>query len=239
MSDDVEDRTEEEIEIEVLRTEMVPLDSLRPHPKNYRKHPEDQLEHLAQSIREHGFYRNVVVAQDGTVLAGHGVVEASHKLGLEEIPVTRIALDADSPRALKILAGDNTVSNLADDDDRALAEILRTLNEEDSLLGTGFDQQMLANFLMITRPASEIQDMDTAAAWVGMPEFEAAELDIFAKVRFLTEEDRKEFLVRLEIPEGKVEQRGSGYSFWWPFRERNDLSSLQFLTDTGEEEAAE
>ena len=48
-------------------------DQLKPHPRNYRDHPQDQIDHLIQSIRENGFYRNVVVANDNTILAGHGV----------------------------------------------------------------------------------------------------------------------------------------------------------------------
>jgi hypothetical protein len=53
---------------DVLPTEIVALSSLRPHPRNYREHPEDQIEHLMQSIRANGFYRNIVVARDGTII---------------------------------------------------------------------------------------------------------------------------------------------------------------------------
>jgi ParB-like chromosome segregation protein Spo0J len=70
-----------------LRAEFVPLASLKPHPRNYRIHPDDQLEHIIKSIQEHGFYRNVVAARDGTILAGHGVVQAALKMGLKGVPV--------------------------------------------------------------------------------------------------------------------------------------------------------
>jgi ParB-like chromosome segregation protein Spo0J len=53
-------------------TEQASLTDLKPHPRNYRTHSDDQLKHLIQSIKEHGFYRNVVVIKDGTILAGHG-----------------------------------------------------------------------------------------------------------------------------------------------------------------------
>jgi hypothetical protein len=55
-------------------TELIAIKELKPHPRNYRSHPEDQLVHLVNSIKQHGFYRNVVVAKDNTILAGHGVV---------------------------------------------------------------------------------------------------------------------------------------------------------------------
>lgn len=54
--------------------EMIEIQTLKPHPRNYRTHPEDQIAHLIESISKHGFYRNVVIAKEGTILAGHGVV---------------------------------------------------------------------------------------------------------------------------------------------------------------------
>ena len=56
---------------------------LKPHPRNYRGHPEGQVAHLEQSLRDHGIYRNVVVANDNTILAGHGVIVAAQKLGAD------------------------------------------------------------------------------------------------------------------------------------------------------------
>ena len=71
---------------------QVAISGLRPHPRNYREHPEDQLEHIKASIVENGFYRNVVAARDGTILAGHGVVLAATAMGLRKVPVIRLDL---------------------------------------------------------------------------------------------------------------------------------------------------
>ena len=57
--------------------ELIELALLKPHPDNYHAHPDDQVEELAASLRQHGFYRTVVVARDLTILAGHGIVEAA------------------------------------------------------------------------------------------------------------------------------------------------------------------
>src|SRR5262245_17598198 len=101
----------------VHAAETVKLDELRPHPPNYHAHPDDQLDHLVQSIREHGVYRNVVIAKDGTILAGHGVVEAARRDGMSELPVVRLPVAPDSPAALRVLAGDNELQRLAEVDD--------------------------------------------------------------------------------------------------------------------------
>lgn len=129
----------------VYSAEVVPLDELRPHPENYRAHPDDQRRHLVGSIRRHGLYRNVVVARDSTILAGHGVVEAVREIGLAEIPVVRLDLAPDDPEALAVLTGDNEVARLALVDDRHLAALLRRVRETspEHLLGTGFNAEGL------------------------------------------------------------------------------------------------
>jgi ParB-like chromosome segregation protein Spo0J len=68
-----------------LELETVRLDSLKPHSKNYHYHPDDEIEHIMESVKEHGVYRNIVVAREGTILAGHGVVEAMRRLGIETV----------------------------------------------------------------------------------------------------------------------------------------------------------
>src|SRR5262249_52126942 len=101
------------------RIETVSVKLLKPHPRNYQAHPPDQLQHIVRSIEENGLYRNVVVAEDYTILAGHGLTQAWQMMGRDEIPVIRLAIAADSPPALKLLVGDNAISHLAEIDDRA------------------------------------------------------------------------------------------------------------------------
>jgi len=213
----------------------VPLEQLKPHPRNYRTHPDDEITHLIESIRANGIYRNVVVARDWTILAGHGVVEAARRLGISSIPVYQTEYDPDEPRALKLLVGDNEISHLTMNDDRVLTELLRELNESDlTLLGTGYDEMMLANLVMVSRPASEIADLDAAAQWVGMPEHDMGEDRIQIIVNFANEEDRKEFCRLLGIESSKIATEGVGKSIWWPKQVRDDVASIHFKGDKDE-----
>jgi ParB family chromosome partitioning protein len=100
----------------IVNPEAAPVDIelLKPHPRNYRHHPPDQIEHLKASLREHGVYRNVVAARDWTILAGHGLVLAAKELGWKAISTAKLDIKPDSPRALKILAGDNEIAHLAE-----------------------------------------------------------------------------------------------------------------------------
>ncbi len=115
--------------------EIAKIADLRPHPRNYQGHPDDQLDHLIESIKANRIYRNIVIAQDNVILAGHGVVSAARKMGMDEIPVVRLEFDSDDPRALKVLTGDNEISHLAERDDR----VLRAGLDEDEEQGSRSD----------------------------------------------------------------------------------------------------
>src|SRR5579883_2561419 len=103
-----------------LVIERIPIAELKPHPRNYKVHPEDELDHIAESLKNHGFYKNIIIAKDNTILAGHGVIEAAKRLGMTEAPCCRVALSPDDPRAIKILIGDNEIGHMAEINDRLL-----------------------------------------------------------------------------------------------------------------------
>ena len=177
---------------ELPTVEHVPVDSVRPHSRNYQTHPPAQVEQIAQSIREHGFYRSVVVADDGTILAGHGVVEAARLLDLPLLPVIRLPIRSDDPRALRVMAGDNELNNMAEVDDRALTELLRELYGEGgdaALLGTGFDAEQLAAMAMVTRHSGEIRE-DDAGEWVGMGDYTPSKRIPIVNIQFDSFEER-------------------------------------------------
>jgi len=214
--------SEKQIEIEYLA-----VSELKPHPKNYREHPDDQLEHIIQSIKDNGHYRNVVVAKDNVILAGHGVVKASSKMGLETIPVVRLDVPHDDPKATKVLTGDNEIAHLGVVDDRLLSELLKEVKESDidGLLGTGYDDAMLANLVMVTRDSSEIKDFNAAAEWVGMPDFEAATPSTRLVIHFDDEQGRNSLIAELGVKVHKPAGEGSAWSAKWPPRPDEDRAS--------------
>jgi hypothetical protein len=210
--------------------EIVELSALRPHPQNYRHHPPEQLRHIEASIRQHGFYRNIVIARDGTILAGHGVVLAARGMGLTRVPVRRLNVDPASATALKVLTADNELGRFAEDDDRALSELLRQVKDDDplALLGTGYDDAMLAALVMVTRPASEIADKREAAHWVGMPDYQDMDgADVKLIITFDTIEARERF-----VAEKGVEVIKNARTVWsarWPHVGREDAHSVRFV----------
>lgn len=67
----------------------LPPGDLTPYAHNAKRHPDDQVEHIANSIREFGFRQPIVVDADNVVVIGHGRLLAAKKLGLDAVPVVR------------------------------------------------------------------------------------------------------------------------------------------------------
>lgn len=214
--------------MKTLPTKTMLLVDLKPHPRNYREHPEDQLLHIIKSIEEHGFYRNIVIAKDNTILAGHGVVKASLQMGLKEAPVIKLDIDSESPKALKVLAGDNELGKLAEVNDRALSELLKEIMSKDveGLLGTGFDEMMLSNLVMTTRPASEIKNINEAAEWLGMPHYDPTEVPYKISINFRSAMDRTDFIHKFDM--GIADSQSATIATWYPPKEREDKASVRY-----------
>ncbi len=134
-----------------LASELRPIADLRPHPRNYRRHPERQLELLRESLRIHGQQKPVVVTPEGTILAGHGLVEAAQAEGWQEIACH--VYDGPYPEAF--LAIDNRASDLAEDDEAALAQLLKDLEAAEQLPAAGWNEEDLAELLARIQPEEE------------------------------------------------------------------------------------
>ena len=75
--------------MENLKIEYLPVGSLKPYEKNAKKHPAEQVEHIANSIREFGFRQPLVIDKDNVLVIGHGRLLAAKKLGLDAVPCVR------------------------------------------------------------------------------------------------------------------------------------------------------
>lgn len=219
-------------------TARLSIDDLTAHPRNYQQHPDAQLDEIAESIRSSGFYRNVVIARENVILAGHGVVEAVRRMGGTHVPAIRLDIDADDPRALKVMTSDNEISNLAIGDDRALTELLREIMHDapEGLSGSGFDDEQLAALTFVTRDESEVRDKDAAREWVGMPEFEGGDDTFKLIVLFTSEADRQRFVDETDIHVGRAAEGSHAWSTRWPWVENDDHSSVAFVDSVEDED---
>lgn len=72
-----------------LKIEYINKEELKPYEKNAKKHPAEQVEHIANSIREFGFRQPLVIDKDNVIVIGHGRLLAAKKLGLDTVPCVR------------------------------------------------------------------------------------------------------------------------------------------------------
>lgn len=207
----------------IQSVERVGIETLQPNPHKYKSHPQDQIDHLKKSIRENGIFKNVIISQDDFILDGHAVIEAAKALGIKQIPVTRLNVKADSPEAMKITIADNEIQRVSEVDDRLLVQNLKRIKDhsKNGLVGTGYDEMKVANLLYITRPASEIGDIDEAKEWVGMTDYENAPEVYGFNVHFKTEKARADFLKKTGLIATQI--NGKKMSGWWPPRGKRKM----------------
>ncbi|HXF87319.1 MAG TPA: site-specific DNA-methyltransferase [Xanthobacteraceae bacterium] len=139
------------------RIEFWPLERLFAYPRNPRTHADEQVAQIAASMVEFGWSNPILVAGDGTVIAGHGRLEAARRLGLETVPV--IVLDHLTPaqRRAYVIA-DNKLALNAGWNEELLAAELHALN------GEGFDLSLIGfDETELDRLMAPLDDEDAAA----------------------------------------------------------------------------
>ena len=109
-----------------LAISFVPLDSLKPDPKNARQHSAKQVRQIANSIKVFGFNVPILVDADLKVIAGHGRLLAACRLGMSEVAVIRLDHLSEAQRQAFMIA-DNRLTEIASWDDLLLAEQLQSL----------------------------------------------------------------------------------------------------------------
>jgi len=122
-----------------------PVGDLTPWEDNPRINDGEPVDAVAESIRRFGFAAPIIARkEDGMVIAGHTRLKAAHKLGIEKVPVRWMDLDPADARLLAL--ADNKLGEKASWDDGILAEIIRSIDEDDLLLA-GFDADDLVSLL--------------------------------------------------------------------------------------------
>lgn len=125
----------------------VPIADLAPYAGNARMHSDDQVAQIAASINEFGFNVPVLVDAKGSIVAGHGRVQAAQRLGMDVVPVIRLGhLTPAQVRAYRL--ADNQIALNSSWDDSILAAELRALAAEGFDMGVvGFDDAELQRLM--------------------------------------------------------------------------------------------
>lgn len=119
------------------------IKELKPYKKNAKKHPKEQIEQIANSIKEFGFTQPVLIDKNNCVVAGHGRILGAKKAGLKEVPTLCLNdLTEEQIKAYRLADNklnesewdakllDEEVSMLSDDIDMSLFGFEVGLSEE-------------------------------------------------------------------------------------------------------------
>lgn len=147
--------------------EIVPVDKLKPYPRNNKTHPEPQIDLLMKAIKAQGWRAPITVSnQTGYIVRGHARLEAAKRLGLKSVPVDyQNYASTAAERADRI--ADNKLAELAEWDLPALKEELLELDTGALDMDiTGFDagalETLMTQFHVDEVGAPELKDGDRA-----------------------------------------------------------------------------
>lgn len=116
--------------IEASELIQVPLTSIIPYEYNGRKHPQEQIDRIANSINEFGFNQPILLDEKNVILAGHGRFLAAQKLKLKTIPcIFQVNLSEVQKKAYRIL--DNKLAHDSEWEFDALGLDLSFLEDND------------------------------------------------------------------------------------------------------------
>ena len=102
--------------------------SLRPDPRNPRKHSKRHIKQLAKSIEAFGFIVPALIDSERQLVTGHGRVDAAKQLGLAEVPTICVDHLTFEQRQAYMIA-DNRLTDLSSWNTQLLGQILVDLTE--------------------------------------------------------------------------------------------------------------
>ena len=109
---------------DTLKLTWISVDKLKPYAKNARKHTADDVQYIANSIKQFGFNDPIGVwGKENIIVEGHGRLEAAKMLGMDSVPIIHLDHMTDEQRRAYALAHNKTAEMSAWDDSLVDQEI--------------------------------------------------------------------------------------------------------------------
>ena len=114
------------------------IDKLKPYERNARTHSAEQIEKIANSIKEFGFINPVLIDGDFGIIAGHGRVEGAKKLGMTEVPCLFVEDLTEEQKRAYIIADNKLAEDAGWDTDLLKLELGELADLDFDISLTGF-----------------------------------------------------------------------------------------------------
>ena len=149
-----------------MKVQIVKIDKIIPYINNPRKN--QNVDKVANSIKEFGFRQPLVVNKDYNIIVGHTRLQAAKQIGLKEVPIHIANLNKDQLKAYRI--ADNRVNQESEWNYQLLHNELKDLiNEDYNMFTLGFEGLELDN--IINADSFSTKWLDQMKEWKNMPEF--------------------------------------------------------------------
>lgn len=110
-----------------LNIKYMNIRDLKPYKKNAKKHNKEQVEQIANSIKEFGFTQPVIIDKNNEVVAGHGRILGAKKAGLKQVPTVCLEeLTEEQIKAYRLV--DNKLNESEWDNDLLNTELSELLD---------------------------------------------------------------------------------------------------------------
>lgn len=183
-------KTLEDVPVETFYpSEIVDIETLRPWPRNYKIHGDDQKKAVGRSLSDFGQFKNVVVWRGPNddfdfIVAGHGLVESAKSKGWQRVDVKRLPSTWSIIQVEAALVADNRLAELSQTDEEKLANLLQSIRQENArmLEPTGFDSEQVDELLRGLAAMGE----PGAGGEMDAPEFKEYDESVENEVEMLT-----------------------------------------------------
>ncbi len=124
------------------------------HPdKNARMHPDKQIAELKRSLEKYGQTRNLVIDENGVILAGNGLYIAMTEMGwTEALCLVKDGLSENEKK--KLMLSDNRIFDLGVNDMSVFDSIIAELG--DDLDVPGYDDELLQTLIASSNDVDEL-----------------------------------------------------------------------------------
>lgn len=124
------------------------------HPdKNARMHPDKQIVELKRSLEKYGQTRNLVIDENGVILAGNGLYIAMTEMGwTEALCLVKAGMSENEKK--KLMLSDNRIFDLGVNDMSVFDSIIAELG--DDLDVPGYDDELLQTLIASSNDVDEL-----------------------------------------------------------------------------------
>ena len=137
------------------------VSELIPYARNARTHSDEQIERIANSIKEFGWTNPILIDGENGIIAGHGRILAARKLGIEKVPTIELSGLTEAQKRAYIIADNRLALDAGWDEEMLKLEFAELEKEGFELSKTGFSDEEINEMMTdLDREVEGVEDVE-------------------------------------------------------------------------------